>query len=117
VHERLERLRRESLLETVGYDPSIVTEMRDLVEVLRSQVEMLRAELDEAHDANRENRRVIAALTRRIPELEAPAPSEPPEGPETTGEGGEREREPQSSVEGAQEASEPRSWWRRVFGG
>ena len=78
---------------------------------------MLRAELDEAHAANRENRRVIAALTRRIPELEAPAPSEPPEGPEPAGEGGEREREPQPSVEGAQEASEPRSWWRRVFGG
>jgi hypothetical protein len=117
VHERLERLRRESLLETVGYDPSIVTVMRDLVEVLRSQVEMLRAELDEAHAANRENRRIIAALTQRIPELEAPAPSEPPEGPETTGEGGERVREPQPSVEGAQEASEPRSWWRRVFGG
>jgi len=117
VHERLERLRRESLLETVGYDPSIVTEMRDLVEVLRSQVEMLRAELDEAHAANRENRRVIAALTQRIPELEAPAPSEPPEGPETAAEGGGQVREPQPPVEGAQEASEPRSWWRRVFGG
>ena len=78
---------------------------------------MLRAQLDEAHAANRQNRRIIAALTRRIPELEAPAPSEPPEGPETAAEGGERVREPQPPVEGAQEASEPRSWWRRVFGG
>ncbi len=119
VHERLERLRRESFLEAMGYDPSgsSVSEMRDLVEVLRSQVEMLRAELDEAHAANRENRRIIAALTQRIPELEAPAPSEPPEGPETAAEGGGQVREPQPSVEGAQEASEPRSWWRRVFGG
>jgi hypothetical protein len=72
VHERLERLRRESFLEAVGYDPSSGREMRELVEVLRSQVEMLRAELDEAHAANRENRRIIAALTQRIPELEAP---------------------------------------------
>jgi hypothetical protein len=71
VHERLERLRRESFLEAVGYDPSSVREMRELVEELRSQVEMLRTELDEAHAANRENRRIIAALTQRIPEIEA----------------------------------------------
>ena len=71
VHERLERLRRESFLEAVGYDPSSVHEMRELVEVLRSQVEMLRTELDEAHAANRENRRIIAVLTSRIPEIEA----------------------------------------------
>ena len=71
VHERLERLRRESFLEAVGYDLSSVREMPDLVEVLREQVEMLRVELEEAHAANRENRRIIAALTQRIPELEA----------------------------------------------
>ena len=34
-------------------------------------------------EANRENRRIIAALTQRIPAIEAPteAPSEPPESP------------------------------------
>jgi hypothetical protein len=87
VHERLERLRRESLLEVVGYDPSSVGEMRELVEVLHSQVEMLRGELEEAHAANHENRRIIANLTQRIPDRE-----------------------------GAQEGSE-RPWWRRVFAG
>src|SRR3712207_9520679 len=61
VHERLERLRRESFLEAVGYDPSSGRELPVLVEVLGSQVELLRAELDEAHAANRENRRVMAA--------------------------------------------------------
>jgi excisionase family DNA binding protein len=81
VHERLERLRRESFLEAVGYDLSSVREMPDLVEVLREQVELLRVELEEAHAANRENRRIIAALTSRIPEL--PAPQEPRESPET----------------------------------
>ena len=42
---------------------------------------MLREQLAEAHAANRENRRIIAALTQRIPELEAP--SEPREAPVT----------------------------------
>ena len=116
VHERLERLRRESFLEAVGYDPSSVGEMRELVEVLRSQVEMLRTELDEAHAANRENRRIIAALTSRIPERPAAdAPSGPPQAPDTaTGQPGRVE--PQTSVVSPQEgAKRPR--WRRMFGG
>ncbi len=87
VHERLERLRRESFVEAVGYDPSIVHAIQERVEVLRDQVEMLRAKLKEAHTANRENRRIIAALTQRIPEIEAPreqtASQEPPEAPES----------------------------------
>ena len=75
-------------------------------------------------DANRENRRIIAALTSRIPAIEAP--SEPRESPsEATEQPGRVE--PQPSVEDAQEPSEalggPRSgtargsWWRRMFGG
>ena len=67
----------------MGYDPSSVSELRDLVEVLRSQVEMLRAELHEAHAANRETRRIIAALTERIPELPPPSSEEPRESRET----------------------------------
>jgi hypothetical protein len=142
VHERLERLRRESFLEAVGYDPSSIREMQQLVEVLHSQVEMLRAELDEAHAANRENRRIIAALTQRIPELEAPRsspvrpqpaePAEPSEPERAQPEEAEPEREepnrvepereepervePRPAREDAQEGSE-RPWWRRVFGG
>ena len=114
VHERLERLRRESFLEAVGYDPSSVRELQELVEVLGSQVEMLRAELDEAHAANRENRRIIAALTSRIPAIEAP--SESPGAPETpTDEPGSTR--PRSSTAEAQEPAGRRSWWRRMFGG
>lgn len=118
VHERLERLRRESFLEAVGYDPSSVREMRELVEVLRSQVVMLRAELEEAHAANRENRRIIANLTRWIPEIEAlreQAPSqEPPGGPQSPAEGGVVENRPRG--EGAQGRAES-PWWRRIFRG
>jgi excisionase family DNA binding protein len=57
----------------------------ELVEELRDQVRYLRDQLDQERDANRENRRIIAALTSRIPELSPPAqeegpppPSEPP---------------------------------------
>ncbi len=113
VHERLERLRRESFLEAVGYDPSIVHAMQERVEVLRDQVELLRAELQEAHAANRENRRIIAALTSRIPELEAPASPEPRESPETASEG---EDKGGPIREEAQRPSE-RPWWRRMFRG
>ena len=96
VHERLERLRRESFLEAVGYDPLSVREMRGLIEDLRGQVEMLRAELQEAHAANRENRRIIGALTQRIPTLE------PPRG--------------RPATEDAEQPQE-RGFWRRLFRG
>ena len=115
VHERLERLRRESFLEAVGYDLWSVREMPALIEALREQVEMLRVELEEAHAANREHRRIIAALTSRIPEL--PAPQEPRESPETVPEMPMGPEEPQEAREEAQEPAEPRSWWRRMFGG
>ncbi|MDQ5830569.1 MAG: helix-turn-helix domain-containing protein [Actinomycetota bacterium] len=115
VHERLERLRRESFLEAVGYDLSSVREMPDLVEALREQVEMLRVELEEAHAANRENRRIIAALTSRIPAIEAP--QETRESPETAKSPGPREKRPFTDEERVQEPAQPRSWWRRLFGG
>jgi hypothetical protein len=110
VHERLERLRRESFLEAVGYDPSSVRELQELVEVLGSQVEMLRAELDEAHAANRENRHIIADLVERIPPAIG-APSEPRESPENTG------LTPYPPDAGGEpHADTVRPWWRRMFG-
>ena len=70
---------------------------RELVDELRDRVRSL-------EESNRENRRIIAALTQRIPEIEAP--QEPPtEHTEAT-----EQLEPQPSVEGAQEAAERRSW-------
>ena len=93
-------------------DPS-----RELVEVLRAQVEDLRGRLDRETEANRENRRIIAGLIERVPELEAPRESpvraEERPGGSTTGEarGGS-----ETGGEGAQSEA-PRPWWRRVFGG
>src|SRR5215210_3427015 len=56
-------------------------ELGTLAEVLREQVEHLREQLDRAEERDRENRRIIAALTQRIPELEPPR-----ESPETSSE-------------------------------
>jgi hypothetical protein len=76
----------------------------------------LREQLEAERDANRENRRIIAALTSRIPELEPASSSEPRESPTAGPEEPER-AEPRPSTGGAQEPAQPRSWWRRVFGG
>jgi excisionase family DNA binding protein len=123
VHERVERLRRETFLEAVVHDPSIVDAMQERVEVLRAQVEMLRAELKEAHAANQENRRIIAALAQRVPELKAPrdraSPQEPPGGPEGTADE-QQGRGPVLVTGPPRTAAEPpeerRLWWRRFFG-
>jgi hypothetical protein len=79
---------------------------RELVEELRDRVRSL-------EEANRENRRIIAALTSRIPQLEAP--QEARESPETVEEKRER-AETHAAAPGAQEGVR-RSWWRRMFGG
>lgn len=76
---------------------------RELIEELRDRVRSL-------EDANRENRRIIAALTQRIPAIEAAEDaSESPVSPGPT-------RTPQDPDEGAQEPAQRRSWWREFFG-
>jgi excisionase family DNA binding protein len=119
VHDRLERLRRESFLEAVGYDPLSVREMRGLVEDLREQVRYLRSALSEEREARRRADTIIAqlaqanaALTQRIPEIEASrqqeeVPQEPLGGPKSAGE--------RRKSGDAQERTE-RPWWRRMLG-
>ena len=88
-----------------------------LVESLQDQVRYLRDQLDAERRANEENRRLLAALIQRVPELEAP---EAPQGPENGWEGAEPRSNggsPQGTAEGRQEGPEERaSWWRRFFG-
>jgi hypothetical protein len=87
-------------------------------------------QLEAEREANRENRRIIAALTSRIPELEAPRetasekPSEAPavaadeqqgRGPLTHDEGASTE--PTEVLGGPQSGTARGSWWRRMFGG
>jgi hypothetical protein len=87
----------------------------------QGEAEAWRELIDELHDrvrsleeANRENRRIIAALTSRIPELDPPqeTPSEAPEARVTPSEpaaNSETSSEPETG-------GEPRPWWRRIFG-
>jgi hypothetical protein len=83
-----------------------------VVEILRDQVEHLRRELAEEREANRENRRLLAAALERIPELEATP--EARGSPETAPGKAEEERQQQ---EEEPQAKERRPWWVRLFGG
>ena len=94
-------------------DPSGEASGVDPVQMLREHNQMLREQLAEAHAANRENRRIIAGLIQRVPEL-AP-PRDEPHGPETvsgTTEGTETLTDRVQAETGVQR----RSWWRRFFG-
>jgi len=85
-----------------------------LVDVLRSDVEFLREELKRREEVHAEESRrkdtIIAQLTQRIPELEAP--SEPQEAPVTPSEDAAKGTAPPEQ----QEPSQRRSWWRVFFG-
>jgi hypothetical protein len=73
----------------------LIAQMQDRIEALE--------------EANRENKRIIAALTQRIPAIEAP---EPPESPVPAPTLTEASGAPETGAEG----TERRSWWSRVFG-
>jgi hypothetical protein len=81
------------------------------IEDLREEVAYLREQLQQANERDRENRRIIAALTSRIPAIEAPADER--ESPQTVGEEPER-AEPRPDTPGAQVGVQ-RPWWRRMF--
>jgi gas vesicle protein len=87
----------------------------ELIDTLKEQNAYLRDQLQQERDANRENRRIIAALTSRIPELEAPA-DRPPEATRAPTGGAEEAARGEVPPE-PQGAAQPRPWWRRVFGG
>jgi hypothetical protein len=78
------------------------------------RTDLLIAELQDRvrslEEANRENRRIIAALTSRIPALESP--ERPSESPETDAGGQSGTRVPPADTE-----QQERSWWRRLIGG
>jgi hypothetical protein len=89
---------------TTGDQPDDSTDL--LIAELQDRVRSL-------EEANRENRRIIAALTSRIPAIEAP--QEATGGAETVEEEPKR-AEPHPDTLTPQE-SVRRPWWRRVFGG
>ncbi len=83
------------------------------------EIEYLRAQLEEANTRDRENRRIIAGLTQRIPELEAPPQSAQEaesvaEGASGGGESREEASDEHTEPESATERRVP--WWRRLLG-
>jgi hypothetical protein len=96
------------------YDEQHANDAPGVVEVLREQNGDLREQIEFLRDELRRKDAILMSLTQRIPELEAP--SEPLGAPERPTEQPGRV-EPRPSVEGAPEDAQPRSWWRRMFGG
>jgi excisionase family DNA binding protein len=112
-------------------------ESRDaLIEAKDETIAALREQLEQANERDRENRRIIAALTQRIPAIEAPqeateSPSEatPQPGrvaPQPAVQSTQAQESPEMAMPEAgggplprdqQRPSERRSWWRRMFGG
>ena len=71
----------------------------------------LREQLAQANERDRENRRIIAALTARIPAIEASQEArETPVGSSEGSSGGDLPSQTEEPVEA-------RPWWRRMFGG
>lgn len=82
---------------------------------LQDQVSYLRNQLDLEREANRENRRLLAAALERIPELPAASSQEPAEtrdAPETDAE----EADGGEALPKQQKPAQPRSWLHRLFG-
>ena len=89
--------------DTPGESAALISEMH-------ARIESLEHQLEEANERDRENRRIIAALTSRIPAIEAPS---------ETRESDVRSSPTGTPTEASTEAQEgvQRPWWRRVFGG
>jgi hypothetical protein len=85
---------------TTGDQPDDRTDL--LIAELQDRVRSL-------EEANRENRRIIAALTSRMPAIEAP---EAPQSPEPGEQGEDRGNAPQQP-----QTATSRPWWRRFIGG
>ena len=120
-HERDEEGRVWVLLNT---DPDAASKVQDtdrtqsdvaaLISAKDETIAALREQLEQANERDRENRRIIAALTSRIPAIEAP--SDEPASSETV-EGEPQRAEPRPNAPGAQEGVQRRPWWRRWLGG
>jgi hypothetical protein len=129
------RLRRGTLPKEVGEDGTVFVRLngdgRDgrtdqstdrptdqptvaYINALRSENELLRRELEDRKEESRRKDHIIMTLAQRVPELEAA--QEPRESPQTAAGEPEGSRERPFTEEGAQEAAQPRSWWRRLFG-
>jgi hypothetical protein len=82
----------------------------DVTEDKERLIEFLRDQLREEREANRENRRIIAGLVQRVPELESVR--EPRDAPVPAS-----EHAGKGDVSKDRNEPQQRSWWRRIFEG
>ncbi len=119
---------RDMVRPTERHTADTTTDTTGLVDALRQQIASLERQLGVANEANRENRRIIAGLVQRIPELQAaPEPRDEPETDTKTSDGASPRSDTVGAQEGAQEHSTNverpaeetarRAWWIRWFGG
>ena len=94
-------------------DRSALALMQSHLDSLGEQLTYLRDQLDQEREANRENRRIIAGLVQRVPEL---GPAYEPRDAAQTAAGEAEGHEERPFTEEAQEGAQPRPWWRRWFG-
>jgi hypothetical protein len=109
------------------------TNLQGEVEHYRQLIDELRDRVRSLEEANSENRRIITALTQRIPEPPAASEAAPPDAPgspEQGAQGQDRAEQPRPATDGTKAGSEPlrdaaeapirgslaRPWWRRVLG-
>jgi excisionase family DNA binding protein len=93
--------------------------LQEQIEQLRNDVTDWKEQLREEREANRENRRLLAAALERIPAIEPPSdtvPSEPPESPETVSEEPYSTHAPPKPETPVPDPQRKRSWWRAFFG-
>jgi hypothetical protein len=106
------------LLEGGPQDRTTDDQSRTTANQPNDRTDLLIAELQDRvrslEEANRENRRIIAVLTSRIPAIESPQDAR--ESPETAWTG-EDAGPPRSDAPERQEGAPHRAWWKRVFRG
>jgi hypothetical protein len=125
------RIQRGSLPKELGQDgrvyvyldlsqdlshPESRTDHEAALRAKEETIRLLREQLEQANERDRENRRIIAALTSRIPELPPAASQQPSETPDSAA-AGPVEPTPSEPTEGPLTEGAQRPWWRRVFGG
>src|SRR5215203_1569893 len=86
-----------------------------LISAKDETIAALQEQLAQANERDRENRRIIAALTSRIPAIEAPPDAPDAPGPTETAEEQQSRGQPHPDAPGPQEGTR-RPWWRRVLG-
>ena len=108
--------RSSTVRERSGEREDLVEDLRDHIAFLRAELEARNEEIRRREEEHREEARrkdtIIAQLTQRIPELEAP--SETQESP-LSDEGETYGTSPQEAEESLHR-QDKRSWWRAFFG-